>query len=67
VVSRDRRAGPVAEGTARTYEFTYDGNDQEVSELLKQLVGAGIPIVSFGRKKEGLEELFLKVGARAVS
>lgn len=67
LVSRDHRAGPVVEGTARHYEFTYAGNDEEVSELLKQLVGAGIPIVSFGRKKEGLEELFLKIGARAVS
>jgi ABC-2 type transport system ATP-binding protein len=49
------------------FEFSYDGEDQEVSELLKQMVFAGIPLVSFGRKKEGLEDLFLKVGAKEVS
>ena len=67
VLGRDRRAGPVAEGGHGRFEFSYDGTDPEVSELLKAIILASIPVISFGRKKEGLEELFLKVGARQVS
>ncbi len=67
VLSRDHRAGPVAESKRFMFEFTYEGEPEDVSELLNRLVGAGVPVVSFGRRKEGLEEVFLKVGARELS
>jgi ABC-2 type transport system ATP-binding protein len=67
VLGRDKAAGPVHEAGDGKYEFTYDGEAPEAAELLKRLVMAGIPVVSFARKKEGLEELFLKVGARELS
>jgi ABC-2 type transport system ATP-binding protein len=50
-----------------TFSFTLDGGKEEASELLADLVGAGVRVASFGRRKEDLEEVFLKVGAREVS
>jgi ABC-2 type transport system ATP-binding protein len=67
VLSRDRLAGPVHATARNRYEFTYEGEPQEVSDLLARLIAAGIPVVAFGQKKEGLEEVFLKVGARELS
>ncbi len=66
-LGRDRRAGPVHQAAKHRFEFSYEGEPAEVSELLARLVAAGIPIVAFGQKKEGLEEVFLKVGARELS
>ena len=37
------------------------------SDLLARLVGAGVRVASFARKQAGLEEVFLKVGARELS
>jgi ABC-2 type transport system ATP-binding protein len=67
VLSRDALAGPVAEPTTNSFEFTYDGEPPEVADLLGRIVAASIPVVHFGRKTEGLEEVFLKVGAKDLS
>ncbi len=67
VLGRDRLAGPVMEADPNKFEFTYDGEPEDVTSLLKRIVDAGVPVIGFGKKKEGLEELFLKVGAREVS
>lgn len=67
LVGRDKLAGPATESEPKRFEFTYEGGPEQVSELLAKLVGAGIPILSFGRRKEGLEEVFLRVGAKEVS
>ncbi|MCE9531325.1 MAG: ABC transporter ATP-binding protein [Planctomycetes bacterium] len=67
IISRDKLAGPVHEAASLHFEFSYDGEPEHVSALLHRLVTAGIPIVAFGRRKEGLEEVFLKVGAKEVS
>ena len=67
IVGRDRLAGPVTRPAANMFEFQYEGEPEQVSDLLARLVAAGIPIVAFGRKKEGLEEVFLKVGARELA
>jgi ABC-2 type transport system ATP-binding protein len=42
---------------------TFDGDDVAAAALLARLVAAGLPVCGFGRRREGLEELFLKVGA----
>jgi ABC-2 type transport system ATP-binding protein len=47
--------------------FGFDGGQEELSDLLAALVTAGVRVASFGRKKEDLEEVFLKVGAKEVS
>ncbi|HEU5115243.1 MAG TPA: DUF4162 domain-containing protein, partial [Isosphaeraceae bacterium] len=66
VVGEDHRAGSVAELPGR-FEFRYQGDAEAASELLGRLVSGGVRVVSFARRKEGLEELFLKIGAREVS
>jgi ABC-2 type transport system ATP-binding protein len=48
-----------------TIEIGFRGDDAASAGLLAGAVGAGIPIVSFGRAASDLEELFLQVTARA--
>jgi ABC-2 type transport system ATP-binding protein len=66
IVAADERAGP-AERKGASFEFRYRGGAEEASDLLGRLVGAGVRVASFARRKENLEELFLKVGARELS
>jgi ABC-2 type transport system ATP-binding protein len=47
--------------------FGFDGGTEELSDLLRDLVTAGVRVASFGRRKEDLEDVFLKVGAKEVS
>jgi len=49
------------------FTFEFDGGPGEASDLLAALVSAGVRVASFARKKENLEEVFLKVGAKEVS
>lgn len=42
-------------------EFSFDGEEKELSELLKRIVAAEIPIVSFKEKEGNLEEIFMQV------
>jgi ABC-2 type transport system ATP-binding protein len=48
-------------------EFSYEGTPDEMADLLKGFVLDGVRVVSFSRKKENLEEVFLKVGAKELS
>jgi ABC-2 type transport system ATP-binding protein len=67
VARRDPQAGrpkPVGEGR---FEVPYSGDAVAASEFLKLLVAGGVRVSAFGRKKEGLEDLFLKVGARELA
>jgi ABC-2 type transport system ATP-binding protein len=66
VLADDDRAGP-AQRKGNTLEFRYRGGAEDASELLSRLVSAGVRVASFARRKENLEELFLKVGARELS
>lgn len=50
-----------------TFTFPLDGGPEEASDLLARLVSAGVRIASFARKRETLEEVFMRVGAREVS
>ncbi|QEH33528.1 putative ABC transporter ATP-binding protein YxlF [Aquisphaera giovannonii] len=66
VVAADPHAGePVLRGGA--YEFRFQGKAEEASELLARLIGEGVRVASFSRRKENLEELFLKVGAKELA
>jgi ABC-2 type transport system ATP-binding protein len=58
---------PTGEGTGReaaTVRFVLDGDEQALQRLLAELVGAGLPISSFGQDVEGLEDVFLRVTRR---
>jgi ABC-2 type transport system ATP-binding protein len=61
-----RRAGAV-ERRGEAYEIRYQGNLEEAADLLARLVHAGVRVASFAPRKDNLEELFLKVGAKALS
>lgn len=45
----------------------YDVDDRAASELLTELVNAGVRVSSFTRKRESLEDVFLQVGASELS
>jgi len=47
--------------------FLLAGDREDAGEVLAELVKAKVRIASFGRKKEDLEDLFLKIGAKEVS
>ncbi len=67
VVEADGRCGPVEWCGDSSYEFRFSGGPEEASDLLTRLVSGGVRVASFARRKEGLEELFLAVGARELS
>jgi ABC-2 type transport system ATP-binding protein len=66
IVESDAMAGPL-EHTNGTFSIPYRGTAEDASALLAALVGGGVKVASFTRRREGLEELFLKVGARELS
>ena len=66
LVTADPRAG-VVECKNGAYEFRFDGDAEAASDLLGALVRAGVRIASFVRRKDNLEDLFLKVGSRTLS
>ena len=50
-----------------SFAFRYRGGDEEASDLLAALIRGGVRVSSFARRREGLEEVFLKVGARELA
>ena len=60
------RAGPI-ERRNHAYEFRFRGDAEAASELLAKLVLRGVRISSFVRRRDNLEELFLKVGSKELS
>jgi len=47
--------------------FVLAGGDEDVVELLRTLVGEGLPIRGFAEKRRGVEDVMLEVGARETS
>jgi ABC-2 type transport system ATP-binding protein len=64
LLAGDSRAGKVEKIGADRFEIVYEGDVEEAADLLEDMIQAGLRIAAFGRKKEGLEEIFLKVGAK---
>ncbi|WP_152051563.1 ABC transporter ATP-binding protein [Tautonia marina] len=67
IVDADPAASGVEQTGASSFEVPYQGDAEQAAGLLTNLVGAGVRVASFSRRKEGLEELFLKVGAKELS
>jgi ABC-2 type transport system ATP-binding protein len=65
VVAADSRASPV-ERKNGAYEFRFRGDTLAASELLATLIHKGVRVASFERRRDNLEELFLKVGSGGV-
>jgi ABC-2 type transport system ATP-binding protein len=66
IVRADSRAGP-AERKGAVYEFRFQGDSDAASDLLTALVHGGVRVASFERRRDNLEELFLKVGSKELA
>lgn len=66
VLRTDPLAGPPERHGAHV-RVLYSGDALATSQLLARIVEAGVPVLGFQRRKEGLEEIFLKVGAKELS
>jgi ABC-2 type transport system ATP-binding protein len=67
IVGADDRAGPIESKGNGTYEFRFRGDARAASELLASLVHQGVRVSAFSRKRDNLEDLFLKVGSKELS
>jgi ABC-2 type transport system ATP-binding protein len=66
IVASDPMAGSL-ERVDGTFAIRYRGGDAEASDLLAALIRGGVRVSSFARRREGLEEVFLKVGPRELA
>jgi ABC-2 type transport system ATP-binding protein len=66
IVAASDRAGPIEQKNG-VHEFRFRGDAHDASDLLASLVGQGVRVASFVRRKDNLEDLFLKVGSKDVS
>jgi ABC-2 type transport system ATP-binding protein len=66
VLEKDPRVGNVRQ-SGQEFILDFDGDREAASDLLAALVSAGVRVAGFARKRENLEEVFLKVGAKEVS
>src|SRR5262249_3419529 len=66
IVAADPLAGPV-ERADGMYSIGYRGDTEQASDLLAAMIRGGVRVASFSKRREGLEELFLKVGAKELS
>lgn len=58
------RANPMVQALAidgQEFQFTFSGSAQDEAELLNQMVGNGIRVLSFGRKRDNLETIFIQL------
>src|SRR5262249_3902545 len=66
IVTGDPRASAIQQ-RGRSFEFRFQGDVEQASDLLATLVRGGVRVASFAPRKENLEHLFLKVGAKELS
>jgi ABC-2 type transport system ATP-binding protein len=67
---RHLESDPLVGGFERqngAFRVTYRGDREQAADLLTALVGAGVKVAAFAPHKEGLEELFQKIGAKELS
>lgn len=55
------------EQTGDHLTFATDGGREEESRILEALLAKGVRVVAYGRKRENLEDVFMKIGAKEVS
>jgi ABC-2 type transport system ATP-binding protein len=67
IIADDGRAGWVGSKGMNTYEFRFQGDAEATSELLATLVHQGVRVCGFTRRRDNLEDLFLKVGSKELS
>src|SRR5262249_16920204 len=67
IIGADERAGPVERKNSNVCEFRYRGDAAAASDLLTTLVQQGVRVSGFARRRDNLEDLFLKVGSKELS
>ena len=67
IVAEDRAGRRRSSEGDGAFEFRYRGDAEQASDLLAGWSAGGVRVASFARRKDNLEELFLKVGARELS
>ena len=50
----------------RIYSFEYSAGESEAADLVKRIVGLGVPLTSFGEARTSLEEAYLQAGVKQV-
>lgn len=45
----------------KEFQFTFTGSVKEEAELLQQMIQQGIQVLSFGRKRDNLETIFMQL------
>lgn len=65
LAKRQLDAEPDTSG--RRFSVLFDGDDRAASDLLAEIVAAGVRVSSFTRKRESLEDVFLQIGATELS
>ena len=66
LVAEDPSAAEV-QPRGKGYGFRYAGSPDDAADLLAKLVSGGVRVASFAPRREGLEDLFLKIGAKELS
>lgn len=66
-IMRDDALVGAIERAGIGWRVHYRGTREQASALLAGLIGGGVRVASFAPHKEGLEELFLKIGAKELS
>jgi ABC-2 type transport system ATP-binding protein len=66
IVGADDRAGTIKR-TGDTMEFRFRGDAEAASDLLANLIQKGVRVSAFQRRRDNLEDLFLKVGSKELS
>jgi len=61
------RVGPIENPDQGRFAFRYQGGSESAADLLARLIRAEIRVASFAPRKDNLEGLFLKVGAKTLS
>jgi ABC-2 type transport system ATP-binding protein len=67
IIGADDRAGPIERRGRNTYEFRFRGDAEAASDLLAALVREGVRVAGFVRRRDHLEDLFLRVGSKELS
>jgi ABC-2 type transport system ATP-binding protein len=60
-------SGIEGNGNGAAFRVHYRGTREQAADLLGRLVQAGVRVASFAPHREGLEELFLKIGAKELA
>ena len=60
LLKEQTKVGEITEN-ADNIEFVFDGNDNDLTSILRNIIMNGIPVFSFGEAEGNLEEIFMTV------